>query len=85
MILERMTPAEKDICRYVQSGRTNREIAELVHSSRFMVQKRLRWIFEKAGVESRLQLANVLTVEELADPVVRCRLAVEGWKNSRME
>lgn len=53
----RLTRRERDIVRLVAEGRKNREIAEALSISAGTVKVHLMHIFEKAGVEDRLQLA----------------------------
>lgn len=53
----RLTRRERDIVRLVAEGLKNREIAETLSISPGTVKVHLMHIFEKAGVEDRLQLA----------------------------
>jgi DNA-binding NarL/FixJ family response regulator len=53
----RLTRRERDIVRLVAEGRKNREIALALAISPGTVKVHLMHIFEKAGVEDRLQLA----------------------------
>lgn len=53
----RLTRRERDIVRLVAEGRKNREVAEALAISPGTVKVHLMHIFEKAGVEDRLQLA----------------------------
>ena len=53
----RLTRRERDIVRLVAEGLKNREIAQTLSISPGTVKVHLMHIFEKAGVEDRLQLA----------------------------
>ena len=53
----RLTRRERDIVRLVAEGLKNREIAQALSISPGTVKVHLMHIFEKAGVEDRLQLA----------------------------
>jgi DNA-binding NarL/FixJ family response regulator len=53
----RLTPRERDIAQLAASGLKNKEIAQALSISPGTVKVHLMHIFEKAGVEDRLQLA----------------------------
>lgn len=53
----RLTPRERDIAQLVASGLKNREIAQRLSISPGTVKVHLMHIFEKAGVQDRVQLA----------------------------
>ena len=53
----RLTRRERDIVRLVAEGRKNREIGQALSISPGTVKVHLMHIFEKAGVEDRMQLA----------------------------
>ena len=55
-----LTPGEERICELVASGRSNREVADLLYVSRKTVEYHLRNVFAKLGVTSRRQLADRL-------------------------
>lgn len=53
-----LTDAELDICRLVQAGRRNREIAQELHYSEKTVEAYLSRIYSKTGCANRLALAR---------------------------
>jgi DNA-binding CsgD family transcriptional regulator len=48
-----ITPRERDVLSWVAAGKTDREISEILGTSRRTVQKHLQHIYEKLGVETR--------------------------------
>ena len=60
-----LSAREAEVARAVASGRSNREVAELMHISERTVKAHLGVVFEKLGVRDRLQLvlrmSSVLT------------------------
>jgi DNA-binding CsgD family transcriptional regulator len=52
-----LTPAEQRMSQLIAGGLTNREIADELGTTRNMVMNRLRVIYDKVGVWSRLELA----------------------------
>jgi DNA-binding NarL/FixJ family response regulator len=57
--IERLSPREKQVVALVAKGRANKQIAHEVEPpmSESTVKEHLRRIFQKAGVESRTELA----------------------------
>lgn len=53
-----LTPSEQEIAQQVAAGLTNQEVALRLGMSRFTVDGRLRRIFAKLGVNSRVELAG---------------------------
>jgi DNA-binding CsgD family transcriptional regulator len=61
-----LTPAERDAALLAAGGRSNKEIAgELILSVR-TVENRLQRVYEKLGVSSRAELAEILTPDVIA-------------------
>jgi DNA-binding CsgD family transcriptional regulator len=56
---EALTSAEASIARLAAEGKTNREIAETLFISPHTVNSHLRHIFDKLGVNSRIQLTKM--------------------------
>ncbi len=54
---EELNPREVKVATLVWKGRTNPEIAILLETSEQVVKNRLRSVFDKLGVWSRLELA----------------------------
>ena len=52
-----LTPRERQIASYIADGRSNRDIAVQLGISEQTVKNHLTNIFEKVGVDNRLQLA----------------------------
>jgi DNA-binding CsgD family transcriptional regulator len=55
-----LSKREEAIAQYTSSGLTNKEIGEKLGISTFTVQTHLRNIFEKTGINTRSQLANLV-------------------------
>lgn len=53
---ESLTPSERDVATLVASGMTNNEVAERLRMSRFTVDGRLRRVFAKLDVSTRVEL-----------------------------
>jgi DNA-binding CsgD family transcriptional regulator len=51
-----LTPSEREIAELIASGLTNRDVATRLGMSRYTVDGRLRRIFAKLGVNSRVEL-----------------------------
>jgi len=52
-----LTPREIEICNLIRNGMRNKEIAQVLEVSEQDVKNRLRKVFDKLGVWSRLELA----------------------------
>lgn len=55
-----LTRRQSEIARLVSDGRTNREIAQVLHISEHTVEHHVSGIFERLGLHSRAQLAHVM-------------------------
>jgi len=55
--LASLSAREAEVARAVSAGRSNREVADLMHISERTVKAHLGVVFEKIGVRDRLQLA----------------------------
>ena len=55
-----LSEREADVLRLVADGRSNSEISEQIHVSVSTVKKHVYNIFNKAGVNSRAQLLNLI-------------------------
>ncbi len=53
-----LTPAEKEVARLVATGMTNRQVAARLGKSPHTVDGRLRRVFAKLGVETRVELTS---------------------------
>ncbi|MEV8554084.1 LuxR family transcriptional regulator [Streptomyces glaucescens] len=62
--LERLTPQQWRIARYVAQGATNREVARSLSVSTRTVDYHLRNVFAALGVRSRVELARLVEREE---------------------
>ncbi|MFD1861105.1 LuxR C-terminal-related transcriptional regulator [Aeromicrobium camelliae] len=60
-VLERLTPREQEIVRFVQAGLRNREIAERLYLSLRTVELRLTQIYRRLGIASRAELIALLS------------------------
>jgi DNA-binding CsgD family transcriptional regulator len=56
---EALTPAESRVAELISAGHTNRVTAERLGVSANTVGTQLRSVFDKLGVTSRVQLANL--------------------------
>jgi DNA-binding CsgD family transcriptional regulator len=52
-VQDRLTEREREVLRWLAAGKTDRDIADLVHCSHRTVQKHLQRIYVKLGVETR--------------------------------
>lgn len=66
-LLARLTPTERRILHYLQSGITEREVAQRIHRSPHTVHVHVKNIYRKLGVTSRRELIGVFTGEPLAE------------------
>lgn len=55
-----LSERESDVLRLIADGRSNNEISEQIHVSVSTVKKHVYNIFNKAGVNSRTQLLNMV-------------------------
>ncbi|MCT7355262.1 helix-turn-helix transcriptional regulator, partial [Streptomyces sp. 15-116A] len=62
--LDRLTPQQLRIARYVAEGATNREVALSLSVSTRTVDYHLRKIFAALGVRSRVELARLVEQAE---------------------
>lgn len=62
-----LSAREAEVARAVSAGRSNREVAELLHISERTVKAHLGMVFEKFGVRDRLQLALRLSAGAAPD------------------
>lgn len=62
-----LSAREAEVARVVSAGRSNKEVAEMLHISERTVKAHLGAVFEKLGVRDRLQL--VLRLSASPDPV----------------
>lgn len=67
--LDRLTPQQCRIARYVADGATNREVARILSVSTRTVDYHLRNVFAALGVRSRVELARL--VEQAEQPQAR--------------
>lgn len=56
--LQVLTAREREICRYLASGYTNAEVADVLHISKRTVETHRAAIMSKVGVKSRAQLVH---------------------------
>ena len=49
----RLTAREREILEWLATGKTNRDIADIIGAKRRTVEKHLEHIYEKLGVETR--------------------------------
>lgn len=59
-----LTRRQREIAEFVARGSTNRAIAETLHISEHTVEHHLSGIFERLGLRSRAQLANLIGRQE---------------------
>ena len=55
-----LSEREADVLRLIADGRSNYEISEQIHVSVSTVKKHIYNIFNKAGVNSRMQLLSLM-------------------------
>jgi DNA-binding CsgD family transcriptional regulator len=53
-----LTARERDVCRLVSGGATNREVAAALHMSPRTVEHHLRMAYRKLGVRSRTEMTG---------------------------
>jgi non-specific serine/threonine protein kinase len=56
-IINRLTPREREIARFIKSGLSYQQIADQLFISARTVNQHLKHIYQKVGVNSRSQLA----------------------------
>jgi len=59
-ILEKLSPKEQEVAKYVAQGYSNKEIAKELDVQLITVKKHLSSIFEKLGIKDRVSLAILL-------------------------
>jgi len=69
-LLARLTNRQREVAALAARGCTNVEIAELLEMSENTVKKHLKDIYERAGVDSRTELANRLARRGPRDAVI---------------
>lgn len=67
--LSTLSAREAEVARAVAAGRSNREVAELMHISERTVKAHLGMVFEKLGVRDRLQLVLKMSAAVEAEPL----------------
>jgi putative two-component system response regulator len=58
-LIETLTPTEREVFKWVQLGKTNPEIAQILGSSTFTIKTHVQRIYSKLGVSSRVGLARL--------------------------
>jgi DNA-binding CsgD family transcriptional regulator len=56
--VERMTPAELEVLKWVRAGKTNYEIGVILGRSRFTVKTHIQRMLAKTGLDNRAQLSD---------------------------
>jgi len=69
-VLARLTNRQREVAALAARGCTNLEIADLLEMSENTVKKHLKDIYERAGVDSRTELANRLARRGPRDAIV---------------
>jgi len=64
--IEQMTPAEREVLRWVRLGRTNTEIAMILGRSRFTVKTHIQRMLAKTGLDNRTQLSELASSQRLS-------------------
>jgi DNA-binding CsgD family transcriptional regulator len=59
-----LTPREQEIVAHISQGKSNAEIASLLHLSEFTVRNQVSRILEKTGCSNRVALAAVVAAQE---------------------
>lgn len=72
-VLARLTNRQREVAALAARGCTNPEIAELLAMSENTVKKHLKDIYERAGVDSRTELANRLARRGPRDATIASR------------
>jgi DNA-binding CsgD family transcriptional regulator len=74
-----LTPAEKQTAAWLCEGLSNGELAERAGVNEQAIKNRLRQIYDKTGVRTRLELVLKLIYHgAVACPCERCRASREG-------
>lgn len=60
-VLEKLSPREKEILKYLVRGESNKKIAQAMGIGEQTVKNHLRLIYLKLGVENRTQAAWIVT------------------------
>jgi putative two-component system response regulator len=58
-LIETLTPTEREVFKWVQLGKTNPEIAQILGSSTYTIKTHVQRIYAKLGVSSRVGLARM--------------------------
>jgi putative two-component system response regulator len=58
-LIETLTPTEREVFKWVQLGKTNPEIAQILGSRTFTIKTHVQRIYSKLGVSSRVGLARL--------------------------
>jgi putative two-component system response regulator len=58
-LIETLTPTEREVFKWVQLGKTNPEIAQILGSSTFTIKTHVQRIYAKLGASSRVGLARL--------------------------
>jgi DNA-binding CsgD family transcriptional regulator len=59
-LLDSLTPREREIIQWLCEGKSNWEIGQIVGCSEGTVKKHLQHVYPKLGMESRMQVVNLL-------------------------